>query len=365
MNVYFITNVPVPYRMDFFNELGKNCHLEVLFEQTPEEQTHRSLSWFNREAINFSSSYLYPPGKRKNHFAIIPHLRNNRDKLIVIGGYSLPAEIVAILWMRIHKVRFLLACDGGFVKEESFFRRLFKRLLISSASSYLSTGERTDSFLRFYGATGSIYRIPLTTLYIKDVATTLITDSEKKALRGQLGMSEEKIVVSVGQFIHRKGIDVLLNACKGLNNIGVYIIGGDPPAEYLHYKNAHSLHMVHFVGYKDKEELKAYYAAADVFVMPTREDIWGLVVIEAMATGLPVITTDKCLAGVELVDVCNGKVVPTDNPGALHEAIIEILSAGQRLQELSRVSLSRIGYQTIENMAKEYLRSFDDFEMNH
>ena len=54
---------------------------------------------------------------------------------------------------------------------------------------------------------------------------------------------------------------------------------------------------VHFVGFKTKEQLEDYYRAADLFVLPTREDIWGLVVAEAMAYGLGVITTNRCNAG--------------------------------------------------------------------
>lgn len=54
--------------------------------------------------------------------------------------------------------------------------------------------------------------------------------------------------------------------------------------------------------------------AADIFVHPTREDIWGLVVNEAMAKGLPVITTDRCVAGLELIkNESVGRIVPVEN----------------------------------------------------
>lgn len=56
-----------------------------------------------------------------------------------------------------------------------------------------------------------------------------------------------------------------------------------------------------FVEFKTKEDLIDYYRAADLFVLPTREDIWGLVVNEAMAAGTPVITTTNCGAGMEIL----------------------------------------------------------------
>ena len=58
--------------------------------------------------------------------------------------------------------------------------------------------------------------------------------------------------------------------------------------------------------------------AADAFVLPTREDIWGLVINEAMAYGLPVVTTDRCNAGLELIkNNVNGYVVHVDDKGEL------------------------------------------------
>ena len=63
-----------------------------------------------------------------------------------------------------------------------------------------------------------------------------------------------------------------------------------------------------------KPELATYYQAADLFVFPTREDIWGLVINEALSFGLPVITTRKCVAGVEMIkEGVNGSIVSEDN----------------------------------------------------
>ena len=55
------------------------------------------------------------------------------------------------------------------------------------------------------------------------------------------------------------------------------------------------------MSFMTKKELADWYQAADLFVMPTREDVWGLVVNEAMAYGLPVISSDMCGAASEMV----------------------------------------------------------------
>ena len=71
---------------------------------------------------------------------------------------------------------------------------------------------------------------------------------------------------------------------------------------------------INFLEFEKKEVLYKYYKAADLFILPTREDIWGLVINEAMAHGLPVITTKKCVAGMELViKGVNGEIVEVED----------------------------------------------------
>ena len=112
---------------------------------------------------------------------------------------------------------------------------------------------------------------------------------------------------------------------------------------------------VHVIPFVSKKELLEYYRASDIFVLPTREDIWGLVVNEAMACGLPIITTDRCNAGIELIkDGENGYIVPTDNRDALCGAILK-LKVSDNLQEISNNNLKKIREYTYLGMVKAYL----------
>ena len=89
-------------------------------------------------------------------------------------------------------------------------------------------------------------------------------------------------------------------------------------------------------------------------MLPTREDIWGLVINEAMAYGLPVITTDRCVAGLDLVeDGVNGYIVPVGDEKALAEKMNLALRAD--LQAMGAVSLEKIRPYTIENMARSHV----------
>lgn len=105
----------------------------------------------------------------------------------------------------------------------------------------------------------------------------------------------------------------------------------------------------------EKHELTQYYKAANLFVLPTREDIWGLVINEAMSFGLPVITTNKCNAGLELLDEDCGLIIDNvENPVLYSNAINSIINGSLKFS--SEHIIKKINDYTIESMAK---RVFD------
>ena len=167
------------------------------------------------------------------------------------------------------------------------------------------------------------------------------------------------MILAIGQMIHRKGFDVLLKAAKDLDpETGIYFVGGEAKEEYWKLREELGLKNVHFLGFQKKERLAQYYKAADVFVLPTREDIWGLVINEALAYGLPTITTDRCVAGLELIeDGINGYVVPVEDADALAEKIQAVLASD--LEQMGKAALEKVRPYTLENMARTHAEIFE------
>lgn len=287
--VLFLVNIPAPYSVCFFNELGKLCDLTVLFERKTSDE--RESTWFNNNFTDFKAVFLEGIKINKNTalcFSVIKYLKRELFDLFIVGGYATPTGMLAINYLKLKKIPFVLNADGGLInRNESFFKRALKKYYIASADFWLSSGEITNSYFEYYGANSKAISIyPFTTLLQKDIVKDPIDDKIRKNLRDKLNIYEEKVILSVGQFIHRKGFDVLLKACTKIpKEYGVYIVGGEPTQEYLVLKKKLDLSNVHFIGFRSKEELKEYYMASDLFVLPTREDIWGLVINEAMAYG--------------------------------------------------------------------------------
>lgn len=368
MRVLFLTNIPSPYRVEFFNELGKLCDLTVLYERAT--ASDRDSKWLVPSHTTFKDWYLKGcEFGRESAFCpeVIKWLRNRLFDIFVIGGYSTPTGMLAIEILNYRKIPFVLNADGGLIKNDPRYRYLIKKHFISSATHWLSTGENTSTFLTHYGANPqNIYIYPFTSINEKDIVSKPIDIVEKNIVRSKLGMMEDKIILSVGQFIHRKGYDILLHACEGLpKNYGIYIVGGTPTEEYISLKNEMHLENVHFVEFMTKKEIKEFYKAADIFVLPTREDIWGLVINEAMAFALPVITTNKCVAGLELIiDGENGFLIESENVLMLTQKIINIAEDNNCQLRMGEHNIEKIKRYSIENMAREHIRIFEQINRN-
>ena len=361
--ILFLTNYPSPYRVFFFDALGELMDVTVLFTDRVEKKKHRSADWF---VSGEGKCHVVQLGRRIASFKgrdlcadVIDWLKKPWDE-IVLCGYSSPTVMLAMLYLRRKKISFWLEVDGGLIREDSRLQYRLKKMLVGAASGWLSTGKTTTDYLVHYGARReSVREYPFSSLWEADILKEPVSRERKLEFRRELCMEEKKVILSIGQFIHRKGFDVLMKAAVHLgSDTGIYIVGGEPTEEYLNLCRELGLKNIHFEGFKKKDVLVKYYQAADLFVLPTREDIWGLVVNEAMAFGLPVITTDRCVAGLELVENgVTGYIVPVEDADALAEKMNEALSGN--CEAMGAAALERVRPYTIENMASVHLEIFE------
>lgn len=366
MRVLFLTNVPSPYRVDFFNMLGKYCDLTVLFEKSTSDE--RDDSWKQYSFENFKGIVLNGVKISTDTslcLSVKNYLKDKTYDIIICSDFTTPTGMYAVRYMKKHKIPYILESDGGFAKNGAGFKEKIKGYFIKGADCYLSTSKTHDEYYKTYGADSEkIVRYPFSSIKEKDIQTHVVTKEQKKELREKLQIAEEKVVISIGQFIHRKGFDILLESAKNLDDsTGIYIIGGKPTDEYYALVKNLGLSNVHFVGFKKPKELSQYYKAADLFVLPTREDIWGLVINEAIAYGLPVVTTDRCLAGVEIIsDGENGYVVPVEDSENLYKAIDKILSDEVLAGKISENNLKKAHMYTLETMVDSHVALFEQLE---
>lgn len=136
--------------------------------------------------------------------------------------------------------------------------------------------------------------------------------------RVRYGCADRKIVLGVAfDWDRRKGLDVFADLSARLPaDYQIVLVGGNETTDRQLPANVISIHRT-----QDQRELAAIYTAADVFVNPTREEVLGLVNLEALACGTPVVTFDTG-GSPECIDATCGIVVPCDDVDAMQKAII-------------------------------------------
>ena len=366
----YINNFEAPYRVPFFNFLGEKYDMTLVLSQKPEERKERHAEWFVEHKRNYQVVYLHTKDflGKKVGFEIKQFL--DKYDIVFMDMYANPTNIYAIWCLNRIKKRFIMSVDGMLPRQnESLLYYKIKKYLLSSPALIMSPSESVDRCLVYYGVSlDNIRRYHFTSLTNEDILkASSITENDKAKAREKLNIKEKKVVLSVGRFSYEggygKGYDLLMKIGEQLGkDIGIYIIGDEPTEEFITWKREKKLTQVHFIGFKNKNDLSDYYIAADLFVLLTKADVWGLVINEAMSFGLPIVTTDKCVAGIKLVkNDINGYIVPTGDFNSSLVAISCIITNDELLQQFSKNSIKIIKEYSIEKMGEDHISTFSEF----
>lgn len=355
--ILILASFPAPYRVDVFKGLAEQYDVDVFFGLTNDNARNKEyLS--TKELFHY---FIVTNKEDKIYFQKCIKNLKHYDLVLAYDWYLPFALRVEQRCIRLN-VKYIVNCDGAFDIEKSGvigkIKKVIKSHFIKNAAGCFGSGQYARKYFEYYGAKpNSIYLHNFTSLHREDIYTRLISDIEKTKIKDELKIKEEKVVISVGRMINSKGFDVLIEAFRDFStDTGLYIVGGQPLKEYVELINKYKLDNVHFIDHVDKFELKKYYLASDLFILMTRGDTWGLVINEALANGLPVITTDKCVAGRELIkDGVNGYIVPTDSREQLIQRSEVILNDKSFRGQLAQNALNSIQDYFIESVILNHI----------
>ena len=207
---------------------------------------------------------------------------------------------VSSAWNAPHVITFhtlgLIKMQSRAGEEEPARRQATERDLMASATRIIAySPHERDSMVRLYGAdSGKILLIPC------GVDLTMFRPLDQQAVREKLGFNGEKILLFVGRIEPLKGLELLIHATAQIDTcqpMRLLVVGGglerDPEVERMRElaRDLEITGLIEFVGRVDHEELPSYYNAADVCVVPSFYESFGLAALESMACGTPVVAT--------------------------------------------------------------------------
>ncbi len=227
------------------------------------------------------------------------------------------------------------------------------------------TGREKDYLINYYNASPeTISIIPC------GVNLDIFRIIEKEIARNSLGFNGEGIILFVGRIVPIKGIDKLLMALNHLENIErlrLLVIGGDKNCQdevnrlRRLSKSLKIESSVTFLGLVEQEKLPYFYSAADVCVFPSHNESFGLVALESLACGTPVVATD--VGGIRSVvrDGETGYIVLDNAPQLLAEKITLALSTPRAKTDASCSIRESVFKFSWSNIAEATLQEYQTF----
>jgi len=365
--IIIINNIISPLRVFLYGKMNdyylrKGWKLKVIFLS----ETDRNRNWKKSTDIDFDYEVLTNFAIRTRekdlntffiNLKIIDVLKKENPDKIICFGWDHFAAYAANRWARKNAKEFVL-WSGSTEYEKSWRRTLFNPLvkyLIKRTDNFIAYGTRAKEYLVSLGAKEESVQIFYNTIDVDYFSENLkkISDYEKKELKRQLGISTSKVIIFSGRLLEMKGIFEMVEGfesfCKQDNDASLLIMGSGPDEERLKgiidKQKIKNIYFTKFVQYKD---LYKYYSISDLLLFPTRQDIWGLVVNEAMACGLPVIVTNVAGASADLIEGGkNGYIINLNSPKEITKGIETIFSRGlnknnNSLEIIEKIKINKI-----------------------
>jgi len=232
------------------------------------------------------------------------------------------------------------------VKNKNYITRHIKSAIYRTADFYLPFSTDALKYLEQEGITKNVYRSSWSVdlkYFSKNYDPIKCLEIRKK-----LNLDGKIAFIIVGQLIPLKGILNLLNAWKELPNaiqmeLALIVIGNGPQREdILRFIKQNNIPNIFLLGQKPYEEVINYYYSSDVFILPTLQDLFSLVVMEAMACGLPVLTTIYNGSRELIKEGVNGYIFDSTNILDMKRIIISIFSEKDKLAYMGKESLKII-----------------------
>lgn len=264
---------------------------------------------------SYGSNFTYLP------INIVNHLFRFKPQVIFSNSFGI-WTILALLFKPLGRWRVVIAYEGsspGVDYRNSLSRLAVRRAMVQAADACITNSHAGKNYLI------DILNTPVEKVFVHPYevpSASKLLESAKAVELGDL-VSKPPVFVFVGSLKARKGLHLLLKACallkkQGCDDYTLWVVGDGPQRQELEiFCQQHGLtECVQWIGQVDYNCVGAYFHKADVFVLPTLEDTWGVVVLEAMAMGKAVLCSQFAGASELVLSNENGYVFdPNDQQG--------------------------------------------------
>ena len=302
------------------------------------------------------------------------HIWKTRPDLVIIKGYTftISTYLLTVVTCALLRIPYILGGEPNIADEQRggplkrFLRKAVLTPCVKGSAAALALGQASKAYWHHYGADERKVFLAVHAVdndFFSEGALNARADREK--IKSALGLGDKTIILYVGQLIRRKGLDHLIRAFARLrqkrDDVALVIVGdGNLGLELQETCAQESIPDVLFTGRKSRDEAAQLYGVSDAFCLPSTMEAWGLVINEAMAAGLPVVTTRMVGAAPDLVkNGVNGFVVADGDEMALFDALDKVVAGEALREEMGKESRNIIKDYTYETAFEGYLEALN------
>lgn len=275
---------------------------------------------------------------------LFKHLDKIKPDVIAINGWFDRSALAALYWCLKNKKHAVVMSDSTAIDvQRVWWREKLKSVIVGKFSAGLVAGSRHHSYLASLGMDSNKiftgYDVVDNQYFEKETAKI---KAEERFWRRNKGLPENYFLV-VSRFIEKKNIPFIIKAYQKYvatnpDKAWKLVIIGDGPLKNQLQDQVKELKLsdkIIFEGFKQYDELPVYFGLASAFIHASTSEQWGLVVNEAMASGLPVVISDRCGCVPELVKPgVNGFSINPENEIELTEKMLTLTDNCKRLIEM-------------------------------
>ena len=347
-------NMPSFHQDDLFTNLANSGEVELRVIFARELTADRVQLGWDVGARQYAHRMLTSPYAIREAVGIA---RRERDRLHIVNGiWAEPAFAGALTALTLTRSRFVIHSEGpDDPQRRTVFRRLlratFGQWIARRALGVLAISRFAADFYRELGcAEEQLY--PFGYFRARPDSARVMSGAEKAA---------RTEIIFTGRLVHEKGLDVLLDALRPLfaeyADLHLTLVGpGDQRAALEAQAAAYGFtDRLTFTGVMAAEQVQSRMAAADLLVLPSRGDGWGMVVNEALAVGVPVIVSDACGASDLIRHGVNGYVFRSEDTRALHDCLRRFCNQSSEERMAMRRAALVSGESVASDVAARYL----------
>jgi len=334
--------------------LNKNFEVHVVTKYTKDTQFLEQRDNFAVHYVRNRLSWLRGIRFVTNFFSFIVEIRKIQPEIIYARSLT-PAGFVATFYCKSYKIPCFVQCEGiDVLALPSWFKKTLGYFVVKYATKIISaTKDMAKKLAQDYGRKDVI------------IIENGVNSSEFENAKAKDLAYEKPRVIFVGRIDENKGVEYLAKAFlqvrKNRKSASLLIVGDGPLKKELENKYG-DMDDIHFLGRIPHEEIPEYLAACDLFVLPSIFEGQGLVLMEALASGLPIIASN--LSGISelIIDGENGMLTKAGDENELAEKI-ELILDDKRLQtKISANNIKKGQLHDWKNICKQYIELFEGYK---